>query len=82
MPNRVTVYSGPSCAPCIVAKNRLKAAGIPFDEVDLSEDAEALARLKRTLEVAKVNTPVIHYAGKHGTIADLTQIIEKYQKEH
>lgn len=82
MGNRVTIYTGPNCAPCIVAKNRLKAAGVPFDEIDLSEDDEALARLKRTLDVPKVNTPVIHYAGKHGTIADLTQIITDYKEHH
>lgn len=80
MPNRITVYSGPTCPPCVVAKKRLKAAGVPFTEIDLSEDDEALARLKHTLGVPKVNTPVIHYAGKYGTIADLSDIITRYKE--
>ena len=80
MPNRITIYSGPSCAPCTVAKNRLTAAGVPFDEIDLSVDEEALARLKRTLDVPKVTTPVIHYAGEHHTIAGLTGIINAYKE--
>lgn len=80
MTNRITIFSGPTCPPCNVAKNRLKAEKIPFEEVDLSTDEEALSSLKLTLGVEKVNTPVIRYAGRHHTIVELTDIINRYKE--
>lgn len=79
----ITVYSGSSCAPCTVAKKRLGAAGIPFEEVvlDLPENAEVLAELKRRLEREKIPTPLIQFGTQFGQINDLTQVIADYQAQ-
>lgn len=79
--NTVTVYSATICQPCRTAKKRLDAAGVPFTEINIEEDAEALARLKQHLGVPKVTTPVIRYAGEHHTIAGLTDIINRYKAQ-
>jgi hypothetical protein len=43
----VTLYTGPSCAPCVSGRNFLSTRGIPFSEktVSSAEDIEALNRL-------------------------------------
>lgn len=73
----VTVYSTPTCAPCRVAKARLKAANIPFTEVDLTQDAEALARLKQIKHTDIVQTPLLEYRHVIYNIAGLTKVIER-----
>ncbi|WP_217181622.1 glutaredoxin family protein [Streptomyces sp. AC495_CC817] len=80
MSNRITIYSVPGCAPCLVAKKRLDAEGIPYEDIDLSENPETLDRLKRQFGVPKIQTPLIHYAGEYHTIAGLTNIIAKYKE--
>lgn len=42
----ITVYSKPNCPHCVQAKTYLAGSGIPFDEVDVSADDEALAFLR------------------------------------
>lgn len=79
----ITVYSGSSCAPCVVAKKRLGAAGIPFEEVvlDLPENAEVLAGLKRRLERDKIPTPLIQFGTHFAQIDELSQIMADYQAQ-
>lgn len=71
----VTVYSTPTCAPCRVAKARLKQAGIPFREVDLTTEPEILADLKRRQGVELIQTPLIEQGGQLFTIAGLAKVI-------
>src|SRR5690606_40753978 len=48
----ITIHSTTTCQPCRTAKKRMDAAGVPYTEVllDLPENAEYLAELKRRLE--------------------------------
>lgn len=43
---RVTVYTTWSCGYCRAAKSLLTRAGVPFREIDLSDDPEALMEIK------------------------------------
>lgn len=81
MTRTFTIYSTPTCAPCKVAYKRLDAAGIPYEVVDLTEDAEALAELKHRLEVEKVNTPVIRLGSEHVQIDGLTRLMADYASQ-
>lgn len=42
----VTVYTKPDCVQCDATKRTLNKHGIPFIEIDLSANADALDRLK------------------------------------
>lgn len=42
----LTVYSKPNCPFCVKAKTYLSRHGIGFNEVDVTQDASALAFLK------------------------------------
>ncbi len=44
---RVQVYTAASCPFCVRAKRLLGARGVPFDEIDVGDDAEARADLVR-----------------------------------
>lgn len=43
---QVTVYSTPSCVQCTATYRALDRQGIAYDVVDLSQDAEAMAKVK------------------------------------
>ena len=45
MASRVILFSTASCTYCEHAKNLLSKRGVPFEEVDLSEDPELQAQL-------------------------------------
>ena len=55
----VTVYSKPACVQCNATYRRLDAKGVPYEVIDMSEDAEALAEVKAMgyLEAPVVVTP-------------------------
>ena len=42
----ITVYSKPNCVRCEMAKRYLNDKGVPFEEVDVFENAEALQMLR------------------------------------
>ncbi len=44
----VTVYTTPICPYCIAAKELLRRKGIDFREIDVSDDAEFDALIRRT----------------------------------
>lgn len=77
----VTVYTTPTCAPCLVAKTRLKAAGITPNLVDLTTEPEVLQALKDRLDVPQVTTPLIEFRGELHTIAGLSAIIKTVQAD-
>lgn len=61
----ITVYSKPLCVQCDATKRALNKAGIAYDVVDITEDAEALARIK---SMGYVQAPVVitgqdHWSG-------------------
>ena len=55
----ITVYSKPNCMPCKFTKQFLTEHNIPFENVDVSEELEALEVLKQhgffTLPVVAIN---------------------------
>ena len=42
----IIVYSKPNCVRCEMAKRYLNDKGVPFEEVDVFENAEALQMLR------------------------------------
>lgn len=59
--SRVVVYTAPMCPACAKLKRELDAKGVKYEEVDVSESAEARERLMRDgLEVV----PVLERNGK------------------
>ena len=61
----VTVYSKPLCVQCDATKRALTKAGITYTVVDITEDAEALAKIKA---LGYVQAPVVitdedHWSG-------------------
>ena len=44
--NKITVYSKPNCHSCEFAKKYLDNKGVPFKEIDVFKDDEALAMLR------------------------------------
>jgi glutaredoxin len=39
----ISVYSKPNCQQCTATYRKLKALGLPFNSIDVTEDADALA---------------------------------------
>ena len=61
----ITVYSKPACVQCTATTRALAAKGIEYNLVDLTEDAEALAKVT---ELGYRQAPVVmagddHWAG-------------------
>ncbi|HWT58644.1 MAG TPA: glutaredoxin-like protein NrdH [Rhizobium sp.] len=61
----VTVYSKPACVQCTATYRALDRLGVDYDIVDLSEDAEALDRVR---SLGYMQAPVViagerHWAG-------------------
>ncbi len=61
----ITVYSQPSCVQCNATYRRLDAAGLEYPVIDVSEDAEALAKIKALgyLQAPVVITDEDHWSG-------------------
>lgn len=58
------VFSRPGCTPCASVKEKLTQAGIPFTDIDVFEDAEALAALKEAgYQAVPVVTAAITFQG-------------------
>ncbi|MGI8944690.1 MAG: glutaredoxin family protein [Thermoleophilaceae bacterium] len=45
MESRVILFSSASCTFCVHARSLLRKRGVPFEEIDLGEDAELQAEL-------------------------------------
>lgn len=61
----ITVYSKPLCVQCDATKRALNKAGIDYDVVDVTEDADALARIKSMgyMQAPVVITSEDHWSG-------------------
>lgn len=53
----ITVYTTPTCIPCRGTKRQLARLGLDFEEVDVSQDSEALAFC---LSLGHKSTPVVY----------------------
>lgn len=56
------MYSKPLCVQCDATKRALNKAGISYDLVDITEDADALAKVK---SLGYVQAPVVITAEDH-----------------
>ncbi|MGQ4535025.1 glutaredoxin-like protein NrdH [Dermabacteraceae bacterium P13115] len=76
----ITVYSKPMCVQCDATKRALNKAGLDYTVVDLTEDAEALAKVKALGYMA---APVVITANDHWSgfrpdkIKALTRSVER-----
>lgn len=55
----INVYSKPRCAQCTATYRKLRALGLPFNSIDVTEDADALAFI-RTLGYQQAPVVVVH----------------------
>ena len=60
----IKVYSKPDCIKCAMAKRYLTDKGVPFTEVDLLEDTEALQIL---IDEGYSELPVVNVNGEFHT---------------
>lgn len=58
----ITVYSKPACVQCTATTRALDAKGLPYDVVDLTQDAAAMARVT---ELGYRQAPVVIADGEH-----------------
>ncbi len=58
----ITVFTKPSCVQCNATKRALNKAGLAFEEVDLTLDAEALDAVK---SLGYQQAPVVFAGGDH-----------------
>lgn len=58
----ITVYSKPHCVQCDATKRALNKAGLDFDVIDITEDAEALSTVK---SLGYVQAPVVVTSEDH-----------------
>lgn len=61
----ITVYSKPQCVQCEATKRALSKAGVSYDVVDVTKDAEALATVRALgyMQAPVVVTPNEHWSG-------------------
>ena len=60
----ITVYSKPNCVRCEMAKRYLTDKGVKFEEIDVFQDAEALAMLR---DAGYSEMPVVDANGEFHT---------------
>lgn len=73
----VTVYSKPACVQCNATYRALEKKGIDYETVDLSQDPEALARIRTLgyMQAPVVITDEDHWSGfRPDKIEELAQV--------
>ena len=60
----IKIYSKPNCMACNFSKKYLEGKGIPFEEIDVFQDAEALAMLR---DAGYSEMPVVDVDGEFHT---------------
>lgn len=58
----IDVYSKPRCPQCTATYRKLKALGLPFNSIDVTEDADAAAFV-RTLGYSQAPVVVVREGG-------------------
>ncbi|MGJ9405286.1 glutaredoxin family protein [Nesterenkonia aurantiaca] len=61
-PTAITVYTKPGCPPCGRTKFVLQREGLPFEEIDMTRDAQTLEAVK-ALGYAQAPVVVVRPAG-------------------
>ena len=72
----VTVYTKPRCVQCTATYRALDKKGIPYNSVDIYEDADALDRLKALgyQQAPVVDSPIGDWSGFNpGKIDELAE---------
>lgn len=61
----VTVYTKPGCVQCNATYRALDKKGIPYEKVDISEDPNALERIRALgyLQAPVVESSIGHWSG-------------------
>lgn len=80
----VTVYSKPSCVQCTATYRALDAKGVPYEVVDMSVDAEALATVKGLgyLQAPVIVTDDEHWSGfRPDKINELVEQLELQEEK-
>lgn len=54
----INVYSKPNCQQCVATYRKLKSMGLPFNSIDITEDAEA-AEFVRAFKYAQAPVVVV-----------------------
>lgn len=75
MPADVTVYTTKTCPHCLRAKDLLKRKGIPFREIDLTEDPKAREEAERRF--GWMTVPLIVIGGRFIGGADELYALER-----
>lgn len=61
----ITVYSKPHCVQCDAAKRALNKADVAYDAVDITQNTDALAKVKA---LGHAQAPVIVWVDRHGDV--------------
>ena len=79
---RIVKYGSSWCGPCRLATKTLQESGIPFEDIDIDNNPEAVGDLKISriphIVFKDENDNVLHTHVGGLTSADLNSIIEKY----
>lgn len=59
---QISVYSTPNCPQCKMSKKMLDEAGVEYQDIDLSQDPEAMAMVK---ELGYTAAPVVVVGKEH-----------------
>lgn len=60
---KVTIYTKPGCGPCAATKHALESRGIPFEAVNVMDDAASLDALRG---LGYLTVPVVLVQGEGG----------------
>lgn len=71
----VTVYSKPKCVQCEATKRKLDELRIPYESIDLTEDAEAM---ERVLSWGYRHMPVVEVGTDHHWTGYRPDLIAKF----
>ena len=76
---KVVIYTTPICPYCVQAKRLLTRKGVPFEEIDVSRDAQ-LRRTMIQMAGGRLTVPQIFVNGKHIGDCDEIYALEKAGK--
>lgn len=75
MKTKVVIYSKQSCPFCVRAKQFFTEQGVPYDEIDLTEDSKALEELKNKTGLRTVPQIFIN----DNLVGGYSDLIAKYE---
>lgn len=67
----LTVYTTSMCGDCVATKRALAARGVPFAEVRLEEDADAVAFVM-SVNDGRRSVPTLAYRGRSASLSRFT----------